>query len=76
MKRLSGLLFLAGLAVFAGLILLLERPTGTVTGRIFAEGGGPLAGATVTLDEYPVARKAVSDAEGNFKLELLPVGTY
>ena len=76
MKRLSGLLFLAGLAVFAGLILLLERPTGTVTGRIFAEGGGPLAGATVTLDEYPVARKAVSDAEGYFKLELLPVGTY
>ncbi|HEX5034580.1 MAG TPA: carboxypeptidase regulatory-like domain-containing protein, partial [bacterium] len=76
MKRLSGLLFLAGLAVFAGLILLLERPTGTVTGRIFAEGGGPLAGATITLDEYPVARKAVSDAEGYFKLELLPVGTY
>lgn len=76
MKRLSGLLFLLGLAVFAGLILLLERPTGTVTGQIFAANGGPLAGATVTLDEYPVARKAISDEKGNFKLELLPVGSY
>lgn len=76
MKRLSGLLFLLGLAVFAGLILLLEKPTGTVTGQVFAVNGAPLAGATVTLDEYPVARKAISDEKGYFKLELLPVGSY
>ncbi|KAB2837478.1 carboxypeptidase regulatory-like domain-containing protein, partial [bacterium] len=64
MKRLTGLLFVAGLFVFAAVILILERPTGSLQGRIVGEDGRPIAGAQVSLDDYPVARKARSDAEG------------
>ncbi|MDL1871494.1 hypothetical protein FBR05_04750 [Deltaproteobacteria bacterium PRO3] len=76
MKRLTGLLFVAGLFVFAAVILILERPTGSLQGRIVGEDGRPIAGAQVSLDDYPVARKARSDAEGFFRFDQLPIGSY
>lgn len=76
MKRLSGLLFLAGLFVFAALILILEKPTGSLQGRVVGEDGSSLAGAQVSLDAWPVARKVSSDSAGQFRFDQLPIGTY
>ncbi|MFO1463331.1 MAG: MG2 domain-containing protein [bacterium] len=76
MKRLSGLLFLAGLFVFAALVLILEKPTGSMKGVVVGEDGRLLAGAVINLDAYPVSRKAVSDAEGQFRFDQLPIGKY
>jgi len=44
----------------------------TVTGQVLEEGGGPLAGALVWLQEGP--RATETDANGNYRLERVAVG--
>jgi outer membrane receptor protein involved in Fe transport len=50
----------------------------TLVGRVQDSSGAPLPGATVTATETStgVSRTTVTDAEGNFRLPSLPVGTY
>jgi beta-glucanase (GH16 family) len=47
---------------------------GTLAGRIVGALNTPLAGVTITPD--PQSDSAVTDAEGNFVLNAIPVGTY
>lgn len=64
----------------ANVVVRLE-PAGTISGRVFdVEGATPVAGATVRLldDNYynSVARQATSGADGGFRFEYVPLGTY
>jgi len=47
-----------------------------VKGTVSANDGTPVAGATVVLSAGDVKRKARSDAQGHFKLDDVPIGTY
>jgi hypothetical protein len=69
----------------AAVILLLacvpafaQQTTGSVTGRVTDEQGGAVPGATVTAKSPSTGftRTEVSDAEGLYRLNALPVGVY
>ncbi|MCL0058695.1 S8 family serine peptidase, partial [Dehalococcoidia bacterium] len=50
-------------------------PTGFIAGTVTAaETGEPIAGAVITVLETPLA--AVTDAEGGYTIEEVPIGTY
>ncbi|MCL0087392.1 S8 family serine peptidase, partial [Dehalococcoidia bacterium] len=50
-------------------------PTGFIAGTVTAaETGEPIAGAVITVLETPLA--AVTDAEGGYTIEGVPIGTY
>ncbi|MCL0097943.1 S8 family serine peptidase, partial [Dehalococcoidia bacterium] len=50
-------------------------PTGFIAGTVTAAGTGePIAGAVITVLETPLA--AVTDAEGGYTIEGVPIGTY
>ena len=75
---------LLGLAIVA-LAPLLVAPqveaqisTGDLTGRVEDEQGTPLPGVTVTATSPSLqgVRVVVSDGNGNYKVPLLPAGTY
>ena len=57
---------------------LAQQTSGNVTGRILDQQGAAIPGATVTArnTETGLSRSEVSDAEGVFRLNALPVGTY
>src|SRR5689334_24124682 len=55
-----------------------QVPTGTVSGRIVSSDGAPLPGVTVTAKSSALQgeRVAVSTANGDFIVPLLPPGDY
>src|SRR5438046_9569796 len=55
-----------------------QQTTGTVTGRVVDQQGSAVPGATVTAKSPSTGftRTEVSDAEGVYRLEALPVGGY
>jgi len=55
-----------------------QQTTGTITGRILDDQGSAVPGATVTVKNPATGftRTDVSDGEGIFRLNALPVGTY
>lgn len=55
-----------------------QQTSGTITGRILDDQGAAVPGATVTARNTATgfSRTAVSDAEGIYRLQALPVGTY
>jgi Carboxypeptidase regulatory-like domain/TonB-dependent Receptor Plug Domain len=57
---------------------LAAQTTGSIVGRVTAEDGGALPGVLVEArgPALPGVRSAVSDAEGAYRLTLLPPGTY
>lgn len=79
---------ISGLAVAAGVLApVLVAPTpamaqdissGTLTGSVVSEGGAPVAGATVEIQsmEQGFTRSATTDAAGDFRAALLPIGRY
>lgn len=67
---------------FAGLIQVEKVPadTGVLSGKVLADDGQPMAGATVMAyspnADNPVSRTVAADEEGNFKFVKLPLGNY
>ena len=55
-----------------------QQTTGNVSGRIVDAQGGAIPGVTVTSTNPRTgfSRSDVSDAEGIYRLNALPVGTY
>jgi len=75
-KRLSILFFCFALFLIALGALLLEKPTGFVIGRVIDASGKPIVGAKLEFNSYPRLRKVKTNAEGEFRVDLLPVGKY
>ena len=55
-----------------------QETTATITGTVTDQSGGVLPGVTVSAKHVPTGRtfEAVTNAEGNFLVPLLPVGAY
>src|SRR5918999_1330428 len=55
-----------------------QQTTGNITGRVLDDQGAAVPGATVTAlnTQTGFVRTDVSDAEGIYRLNALPVGTY
>lgn len=47
---------------------------GTLAGRVIGEGGAPLSNVSVVIDQ--LARAALTDAQGRFRFDAVPAGTY
>src|SRR6266850_3338683 len=64
--------------LLAALVVAAPRPvhaqTGTVTGRVLDSKGAPLADARVLVPERQIG--AVSKADGTYRIENVPVGTW
>src|SRR5262245_873743 len=69
----------------AAIVLLLscasvfaQQTTGNITGRVVDQQGAAVPGATVTAksSQTGFTRTETSDAEGLYRLNALPVGTY
>ena len=59
------------LAILAGLVLLTTQvyaQNRTVTGKVTDETGNPLAGVTITATG--IAKNAISDAKGNYSIQV------
>ena len=50
--------------------------TGTIDGRVLDPQGGPLPGATVTLEGPQTTLNAITDAKGHYRFSLLTPGPY
>ncbi len=74
MRHLARALLLSLLAV----PFSLAQTTGTITGRATDDNGGPLPGASIEArsDALQGTKTAVTQADGLFRLTLLPPGTY
>ncbi|HJR59657.1 MAG TPA: carboxypeptidase regulatory-like domain-containing protein [Vicinamibacterales bacterium] len=72
-----GMMALAA-ALIAAPPALAQQTTGNITGRIVDAQGAAIPGVTVTANNAQTgfSRSDVSDAEGIYRLNLLPVGTY
>jgi hypothetical protein len=55
-----------------------QKTTGDIAGTVTDQSGAALPGSTLTLTDQSTgaARKATSDAQGNFRFLQLPVGSY
>src|SRR6476619_4850665 len=55
-----------------------QTATGTILGNVRDKTGGAVPGATITATNLNThaARSTVSDADGQYTLPLLPLGTY
>ena len=74
--RLAALLL--GLSALISTSAFAQQTTGNITGRVLDAQGAAVPGATVTARNAATgfARSVVSDAEGVYRLQALPVGTY
>ncbi len=75
-KSLFGVLSITLLFLFAAIIILLEKPTGTLQGVVYNELHQPISHAKISLDGYPYYRKAFTNEKGEFRFDLLPLGKY
>jgi len=76
MRRFRLALALAAIAFFP--LLLSAQTTGDISGKVTDEQGGPLPGVTIEgrSPAFQGVRTVVTDASGNYRLILLPPGTY
>ena len=74
---LTGLLFL-GIGLPAMEALAQSGPTGSLSGKISDQAGAAVAGAkvTVTNKETGLVRTVVATTDGNWSLQVLPIGSY
>ena len=68
-------LFIAGFLVCA---TAFAQQTGSISGTVSLEDGAPIPGVliTATADVLPQARTAISNASGDYRLPVLPPGSY
>ncbi len=80
MKRsstiLSGLGLILLFFLLGAALVLLERPTGELHGKITDQQGKALVGAVVKVDAYPLRISANTDETGNYSIASIPVGKY
>jgi hypothetical protein len=69
-------LALVATVYFASFGVAHAASTFDVTGRVTANDGTPIAGASVVLVMEGVSHSARSDAHGNFLITAVPAGTY
>jgi iron complex outermembrane receptor protein len=76
MKRQSAFFILCILAAtfVAGLAGPALAQTGTLTGQVTGEGGATLPNVSVVINE--ISRAAITDAQGRFRFDAVPAGTY
>jgi hypothetical protein len=74
---------LADGASVEGVRIVVERPAGTIAGRVISEDGRPVQGAVVIVPngrsvegEVGRATSAITDSDGRFELSELPRGKY
>ena len=74
--RLAALLL--GLSALISTSAFSQQTTGNITGRVLDAQGAAVPGATITARNAATgfARSAVTDTEGVYRLQALPVGTY
>lgn len=60
----------------AGLLVILERPQGSLAGLVLDEKGIPLEEAQVFVDAYPYKIKGTTDGKGEFEIAQIPTGRY
>lgn len=73
------LLLLAGLLFTTPIASSAQAPAGAVTGRVVGEAQAPVPGAAVALvsvADSTLARTALTDAEGRFRVQDVTPGTY
>ena len=77
MKRFTRVLLVCVFA-FAAIPAFAQQTSGNITGRVLDDQGAAVPGATITATNTQTGfvRTDVSDAEGLFRLNALPVGTY
>ncbi|MDH3308682.1 MAG: carboxypeptidase regulatory-like domain-containing protein, partial [Acidimicrobiia bacterium] len=75
-SRVLGVMALAVLLL--GSQVVAQVPTGELTGRVQDESAAPLPGVTITATSAKLqgSRVVASDGNGNYKVPLLPPGTY
>jgi len=75
--RLMTFLALVGLLSVPA-ITLAQVEQGTITGRVFDEGGGVVPGATVTITQTSTGsvRETITNTAGQYTVPYLPAGTY
>ena len=78
MTRFSWGALLLILALFAAPSAIAQQTTGTITGRVVDDQGAAIPGVTVTATNTRTgfSRSDVSDTEGVYRLNALPVGAY
>ena len=78
MKRIIWTATVLVLALFTATAAYAQQTTGNITGRIVDDQGAAVPGVTVTARSAQTGftRSDVSDAEGVYRLNALPVGTY
>ena len=79
MRTFVSALMMAGLiALVAPPAAMAQQTTGNITGRIMDEQGAAVPGVTLTAKNTQTgfSRSDVTDAEGIYRLNALPVGTY
>ncbi|HXU30185.1 MAG TPA: TonB-dependent receptor [Thermoanaerobaculia bacterium] len=76
MKR--GLLWLFAFLCAPALLLGQAQTTGTISGKVMDEAGQPVSGVEVvaTAEALSLERKDETGADGEFRLSVLPVGSY
>ncbi len=52
------------------------QPAGAVLGHVFAPSGSPSGGVPVRLSNYALIREVTSGADGSFRFNAVPLGTY
>ena len=63
-------------AAFVGLAIGQSAATGSVSGTVTDPAGGVIPGATVTLTVGDQERKAITNAEGLYRIQGLPAGKH
>ena len=78
MRRIIVAMIVLGVAALAGSPAYAQQTTGNITGRIVDSQGAAVPGVTVTgkNTQTGFTRVDVSDSEGVYRLNALPVGTY
>ncbi len=66
------------LALCFSALLLADTPTATLTGTVFDNSGGAIAGATVTIrnESNAVSRSTITNASGVYEIPGLPAASY
>ena len=77
-RKLRTLLLTAGLTILWGAPSVRAQVAGTISGYVQDQGGGAMAGATVTVESagQQLVRTATTNATGFFDLQALPRGLY
>ena len=62
----------------SGVTLVAQATTGALNGRVTDEAGKPIVGARVSLESPALfqSRVVLTDAKGDYRAQLLPVGNY